>query len=169
MAGVVDDQARFAYLAEGNAKQARKRVAADVIVRNRDGHILLVNPTYKPYWDLPGGMAEANESPRDAARRELCEELDLRIDVGRLLVLDWVSPTGPWDDLLHFIFDGGVLSEQAAQPRIADGEISEWAMCTVEEAVRRLRRDIAQRLLRALAALDTDSIDYGENFGAAVE
>jgi len=73
-----------AYLAEGNARQARKRVSADAIVRDSSGRILLVDPTYKPDWDLPGGMAEANEPPADALRRE---------------------------DLLNFIFDGGNLND----------------------------------------------------------
>jgi len=31
------------------------------------------------YWDLPGGMAEANEWPADALRRELREKLGLDI------------------------------------------------------------------------------------------
>lgn len=72
-----DPAAYRAQLAEGNARQARKRVAADALIRDRDGRILLVDPTYKPAWDLPGGMAEANEPPLDALRRELVEELDL--------------------------------------------------------------------------------------------
>ena len=55
---MTDDEARFAYLAEGNAKQARKRVAADLLIRDEAGHVLLVNPTYKDNWDLPGGMVE---------------------------------------------------------------------------------------------------------------
>src|SRR6266511_641762 len=97
------------HLAEGNAKQARKRVAADVIIRDGAGRLLLVDPTYKPDWDLPGGMAEANEPPRQAACRELQEELGLELPIGRLLCVDWVSPHGPWDDLLMFVFDGGVL------------------------------------------------------------
>ncbi|WP_405778860.1 NUDIX domain-containing protein [Streptomyces sp. NBC_01378] len=59
-----DPEAWNAYLAEGNAKQARKRVAADVLLRDADGQVLLVNPTYKPGWDLPGGMVEANEPRR---------------------------------------------------------------------------------------------------------
>ncbi|WP_242418342.1 NUDIX hydrolase, partial [Frankia sp. CpI1-P] len=101
--------AEFAHLAAGNARQARKRVSADAVIRDETGRLLLVDPTYKPDWDLPGGMAEANEPPRDALRRELKEELDLDLPVGELLCVDWVSPHGPWDDLLAFVFDGGTL------------------------------------------------------------
>jgi ADP-ribose pyrophosphatase YjhB (NUDIX family) len=61
MVDPTDSEAWNAYLAEGNARQARKRVAADVLFRDPEGRILLVDPTYKPDWDVPGGMAEANE------------------------------------------------------------------------------------------------------------
>ena len=63
--------------------------------------------------DLPGGMAEANEAPPDTVRRELKEELGLDAQVGGLLCIDWVSPHGPWDDLVSFTFDGGVMDEGA--------------------------------------------------------
>ena len=46
VAGLSDDPVRFAYLAEGNAKQARKRVAADVLILDRASRVLLVDPTY---------------------------------------------------------------------------------------------------------------------------
>ncbi|MGH3630023.1 MAG: NUDIX domain-containing protein [Sciscionella sp.] len=163
MAGLTDDDARFAHLAEGNAKQARKRVAADVLIRDESGRILLVNPTYKDHWDLPGGMAESNEPPRKSAERELAEELGVTITAGRILVLDWIGPHGPWDDQLVFIFDGGTLTaEQLAQVRVIDPEVSEFAMLDPEEAGRRLRPDMAQRLSRAQQALSSGSMDYAE-------
>ncbi|MDM4720025.1 NUDIX hydrolase [Micromonospora sp. WMMA1363] len=93
-----DPDAWQAYLAEGNAKQARKRVGADALIRNEQGHVLLVNPRYKPDWDLPGGMAEANEPPHQAAEREIREELGLELKVNKLLVVDWVPPHGPGPD-----------------------------------------------------------------------
>lgn len=161
---MTDDDARFAYLAEGNAKQARKRVAADIVVRDEWGRILLVNPTYKDHWDLPGGMAESNESPRKAAEREFMEELGVTIAVGRLLLLDWLGPHGPWDDQLVFIFDGGVLTgKQLAHLRVTDPEISQFAMLNPEDAGRRLRPDMAQRLSRAHQALSSDNTDYSES------
>ena len=104
-----DPVAWQAYLAEGNAAQPRKRVGADVLIRDRQGRILLVQPKYKPDWDLPGGIGEANEPPAETVHRELKEELGLDLHAGQLLCLDWVVPHGPWDDSLVPIFDGGSL------------------------------------------------------------
>ncbi|MGH3327418.1 MAG: NUDIX domain-containing protein [Streptomycetales bacterium] len=143
-----------AYLTEGNARQARKRVAADVILRDHHGRIFLVDPKYKPDWDLPGGMAEANEPPHEAARREIKEELGLDVHVYGLLCVDWVSPHGPWDDLLMFIFDGGELTgDQIAGLRLVDDELDEFRFCTREEAARRLRPYVWRRVEAALEAL----------------
>src|SRR5919201_4885663 len=129
-----DPEAWNAYLAEGNARQPRKRVAADVIVRDGGGRVLLVNPNYKPDWDLPGGMVEANEPPIDAARRELREELGLDLPIGPLLCIEWVPPHGPWDDTLVFIFDGGVPPEETIRSlKITDDEISAFRFCTADE------------------------------------
>jgi 8-oxo-dGTP pyrophosphatase MutT (NUDIX family) len=149
------DPGRETYLAEGNAKQARKRVVADVVIRDEQGRVLLVNPTYKDGWDLPGGMAEANEAPLAAVRRELSEELGLDVAICGLLCLDWVAPHGPWDDLLGFVFDGGVLSpQQAAQLAPRDSELSEHRFFDVEEALRLLPARQRARAAQALRALD---------------
>ena len=156
-----DPQAWNAYLAEGNAKQARKRVSADVILRDVHGRILLVDPTYKPDWDLPGGMAEANEPPADALRRELREELGLDIQVGDLLCVDWVSPHGPWDDLLNFIFDGGTLSDSNIEDlRLIDHELRAFEFCDEGQAKERLRPYVWRRVSAALEALETGRARY---------
>ncbi|MFH8789393.1 NUDIX domain-containing protein [Streptomyces roseoverticillatus] len=152
--GSEDSAARTAYLAEGNAKQARKRVAADVLFRDDAGRFLLVKPTYKPGWDLPGGMAEANEAPDDAAARELHEELGLAVVVRGLLVVDWVAPHGPWDDQVAFIFDGGVLdSGVAAALRPRDAELSEVRFVSAQDAGKMLRPRLAGRFAAAVKVL----------------
>ncbi|MET7765686.1 NUDIX hydrolase [Streptomyces sp. NPDC005393] len=153
-----------AYLAEGNAKQARKRVSADVLLRDAGGRLLVVKPTYKEAWDLPGGMAEANESPEDAARRELREELGLAVELRGLLCVDWVAPHGPWDDQLAFIFNGGTLTESQARslyPR--DYELSACEFVTSADALTMLPHRTRRRAAQALRALAEQQPSYLEN------
>ncbi|PGH41883.1 NUDIX hydrolase [Micromonospora sp. WMMA1996] len=147
-----DPAAWQAHLAEGNARQPRKRVGVDVLLRNERGEVLLVDPRYKPDWDLPGGMAEANEPPHVTAARELREELGLALRIGPMLVVDWVAPHGPWDDSLMFVFDGGVLPSPEL-PRPADDELNEARFVPFEDARRLLRPYVWQRLRHAADAL----------------
>lgn len=161
-----DPEAWNAYLAEGNAKQARKRVSADAIIRDPAGRVLLVNPTYKPGWDLPGGMAEANEAPEDAVARELSEELALKVTLRGLLVVDWVAPHGPWDDQLAFIFDCGTLTPNqtaGVRPRDDDGELADVAFVPPTEAATWLPERIGNRYSVALEAMSSGSLLYLRN------
>ncbi len=58
----------------------------------RDGKFLCTQKgqTRYPYttlkWEFPGGKIEAGETPKQALRRELMEEMDYSIDVGRHLI-----------------------------------------------------------------------------------
>ncbi|GAA0911812.1 NUDIX hydrolase [Virgisporangium aurantiacum] len=156
-----DPEAWQAYLAEGNAKQPRKRVSADVIVCDSAGRILLVNPSYKPDWDVPGGMVEANEPPHAAARRELREELGLDVQVRQLLVIDWVSPHGQWDDLLSMVFDSAPISdEQISSIQFDDTEISAFELCDRDQVEARLRPYVWRRVLAALEAKESGIPSY---------
>jgi 8-oxo-dGTP pyrophosphatase MutT (NUDIX family) len=156
-----DPEAWNAYLAEGNARQPRKRVAADVIVRDEQGRLLLVNPSYKPDWDLPGGMAEANEPPIEAAARELREELGLEPAIGAFLAVDWIEPHGPWDDMFVLVFDGGRLfAAHIARLHITDDELSDFRFCACDEAAELLRPYVWQRATNALDALATGRARY---------
>ncbi len=120
----------------------RKRMGAALLFRDPAERILLVEPTYKPYWELPGGVVEAGESPRDAAAREITEELGLTVVPGRLLVVDWVPPRDGRTDGLMLVFDGGRFTDPV---RLAETELRSWAWCDPEEAGRRLLPLLARR------------------------
>lgn len=156
----------YEHLRDGNAQQvaAGKRLCSKLLVRDDAGRVLIVDPSYKPYWDLPGGMAGKNESPSATATREFQEELGVAVSVTRPLLIDWEPAHGPWDDQLVVVFDVGVLdAEVRARLHIADAELRAFAFLAPEEATSRLRPDTAQRLRRAFAALtDAPGVTYSE-------
>lgn len=54
----------------------------------RDGKVFATQRGYgdfKDGWEFPGGKVEAGESPEDALRREIREELETEIGVGHLI------------------------------------------------------------------------------------
>ncbi|GAB4532071.1 MAG: hypothetical protein Tsb0014_16140 [Pleurocapsa sp.] len=51
------------------ASLPKKIMGAGCLLFNTEGKILIVKPTYKDAWNLPGGVVEANESPRNACIR----------------------------------------------------------------------------------------------------
>ena len=138
----------------------RKRMGAALLFRDPDDRVLLVEPTYKPDWELPGGAVEADESPRDAAAREITEELGLTVVPGRLLVVDWVPPRDGRTDGLMLVFDGGQLTGPI---RLAESELRSWAWCDSGEAEQRLLPLLARRAAAALLAASTGTTTYLEN------
>ena len=146
------------------ANLARKRVGAAVLFTDPAGRVLLVEPTYKEYWEVPGGAVDADESPYDAAVRELKEELGLSVSPGRLLVVDWVPPRPGRTEGVMFVYDGGGLSHtQAAEILVPPDELAGWAWCTLAEARERLSDLLARRVEAALRARRDHDTAYLES------
>src|SRR6266481_5982888 len=68
---------------------SRKKVSVGGIAFDDDGWILLVNPSYKARWDLPGGILESGEDPVTGLQREISEELGVECRVGELRAVDY--------------------------------------------------------------------------------
>ncbi len=69
-------------------------VTAAIIIKN--GKVFATQRGYgdwKGWWEFPGGKMEQGETPQEALRREIREELDAEIEVGRLLeTVEWDYP-----------------------------------------------------------------------------
>jgi ADP-ribose pyrophosphatase YjhB (NUDIX family) len=151
-------------VAEFDRGLPRKRVSAGVLVTDAAGRVLLVDPVYKPGWEIPGGAVEAEESPRAGAVREVKEELGLVLPVGRLLVVDWSPARGERSESLAFVFDAGVLSPAAAGDiALPPDELRGFAFVEPAFLPARLTEVGARRMRAALAARDQDRTVYLED------
>ncbi|MGW5195220.1 NUDIX domain-containing protein [Kribbella sp. NPDC004138] len=142
------------------ARMPRKTAAGGALIRDRDGRILFLEPTYKPTLDIPGGIVESNESPYEACCREVREEIGLVLDIGRLLVVDWVPAHGPWADSLAFVFDGGVLDGDTLT--LDPTEACAHYFLPLDEAAPRLRPSMTRRLALAQESLTTGIPVYAD-------
>jgi 8-oxo-dGTP pyrophosphatase MutT (NUDIX family) len=142
----------------------RKRTAAGVLFRDAAGRVLLVETSYKPEWEIPGGAVEADEAPWTTAVREIREELGLERPLGQLLVVDHVSAQGVMPEGLAFIWDGGVLSDaDLNEITLKDPEIVSLDFCGINEVIGRVKPVLAGRLAAALRALEHNGVVYCEN------
>lgn len=141
--------------------------SSGALLRDPDGNVLILKPTYKSGWTIPGGVMEADgESPWDACRREVLEETGLTVTSGRLAVVD---TRGAKDDEplgMRFLFDCGTLTpEQCAGITLQAIEISEHRFVPPAEAVEMLRKRVARRVKAALDNLGCVYLEDGYRVG----
>ena len=132
----------------------KKYLSAGALFFDQDGALLLVKPTYKEGWEIPGGIVEQDESPKQACAREISEELGLEITPGPLLVLDYTSREGARSDSLQLVFLGGTLSPAMIEAiRLPPDELSEYRFVAPEAALLLLHDSLSLRVAGCLKAL----------------
>jgi 8-oxo-dGTP pyrophosphatase MutT (NUDIX family) len=139
-------------------------LAAGVLLFDEQDRFLLVDPTYKPGWEFPGGVVEPGEAPARAGMREVAEETGIHlVDVPRLLVVDWEAPVPPGFGGLRLLFDGGRLdSGEAARLLLPGPELREWRFVSEAEAADLLPPVRYERLRWALRARERGAALYLE-------
>lgn len=164
-ARLADDVTRGPAAMSGvmNSVMPRKRLIAHVLMRDAEQRILLCRTTFKEDWELPGGIVEPGETPRDGAIREVAEELGLDLDVGHLLIMDWMPPHLGWEDACELIFDGGTVTDDDLAGFTLDGhEIAEVRLVSLAEAAD-LVTPISHRRLTVAGELGSAGFAYTEN------
>jgi 8-oxo-dGTP pyrophosphatase MutT (NUDIX family) len=142
-------------------------MGAGVLIRDERGRVLLVEPTYKAYWEIPGGAVEADESPRTACVREVEEELGLRLEIGRLLCIEWQGPEAERSESLMLVYDGGVLTD-TSDVRLPSDELASFRFLGADELDTVTVPRLVGRIRAALDALANgfvaeleDGVDVG--------
>ncbi|GAA4216993.1 NUDIX domain-containing protein [Actinocatenispora rupis] len=141
----------------------RAAAAAGALFTDAEGRIMMVRPTYKDYWDIPGGYVEPGETPYEACVREVEEELGIRPAIGRLLVADW-APSERDGDKILFIFNGGQLTDdQRTTIQLQVSELSEYRYLDSGDIEQRTLPRLVRRLSHARDAEATGSTTYLEH------
>ncbi len=76
---------------------------------------------YKDWWEFPGGKIESGESPEQALKREILEELAAEISVGRkIMTVEYDYPT------FHLSMDCFVCTLIRGEPELLEHEAAKW-------------------------------------------
>ncbi len=134
--------------------------SASAMIFDRSGRLLILKPTYKSGWTIPGGVMEADgETPWQACRREVREECGLHLAGGRLACVDFRparparpgrpgkpgKPANPGG--IRFLFDCGRLDDSSlAGLTLQAAEISEYRLVRLPKALKLLRKPIRRRV-----------------------
>ena len=101
-------------------------MAVVAAVARREGGIMLCQRRPGAHngvkWEFPGGKIEPGESPEAALARELSEELDIRVRVGR--ILDAVCHRYDDRDVLVLFYDCRIVE---GEPKAVDCNAVAWA------------------------------------------
>ena len=136
--------------------------SAGALVRDRKGRLLILKPTYKGGWTIPGGVIEADgETPWEACRRETKEECGLDVTAARLVCVDFLRPRPGRPGGVRFLFDCGVLDDAVlATIVIQPDEINEYRLLPLAEALPLLSGPVRRRVR---AASKSSQVHYLED------
>ena len=123
-------------------------VSAGALIFDRAGRLLILKPTYKTGWTIPGGVMEAaGETPWDACRREVREECGIEVRSGRLACVDFRPGRPGHPGGIRYLFDCGPADETALDAiTVQEEEIAEYRLVHLDTALALLRPPIRRRV-----------------------
>ena len=141
-----------------------KPMGAGALLRNSNGELLIVKPTYKDGWEIPGGVVESNDSPLPACLREIREELALEISITHLACIDYTTTSKDRTDTLQFIFVGTtLLDSDIAKIIIPKQELEEFRFVDIDEATRLLGSRVGKRVATIFPLMEEKITYYLED------
>ena len=125
--------------------------SAGAMIFDRKHRLLILKPTYKKGWTIPGGVMEADgETPWDACRREVAEECGLQVSAARLACVDFRPPREGRPGGMRFLFDCGAVGDASLDGIVLQPEeISECRLVGLPEALKLLSGPVRRRVRAA--------------------
>ena len=119
-----------------------KVVAAVIKAVNKEGEPIIFATQrgygeFKDGWEFPGGKIEDGETPQDALKREIMEELDTEITVGELI--DTVEYDYP---AFHLSMDCFWCEVASGELKLLEAEAAKWLTKEELDSVQWLPADV---------------------------
>jgi 8-oxo-dGTP diphosphatase len=123
-------------------------VSAGAMIFDGKGRLLILKPTYKSGWTIPGGVMEADgETPWQACRREVLEECGIDVRAGRLACTDFRPARPDRPGGIRYLFDCGQAEDAAlAAITLQPEEIAEYRLASLDTALTLLRPAVRRRV-----------------------
>ena len=160
--GVIGDNDPLTDLSQEDLALPAIPASAGALIFDQSGRLLILKPTYKSGWTIPGGVMEADgETPWQACRREVREECGIDLCRGRLACVDFRRPRPGNPGGIRFLFDCGSFDDNSLDAiTVQAEEISEHRLAELPEALELLRGPIRRRVR---AATSSRALIYLEN------
>ncbi len=122
--------------------------SAGAMIFDEAGRLLILKPSYKKGWTIPGGQIEpTGETPWEACQRETFEECGIEVVRGRLACVDFLRPGANRAGGMRFLFDCGTFAAaQLGAITLQDGEIEDHRFVELVEAHELLRGPVRRRV-----------------------
>jgi 8-oxo-dGTP diphosphatase len=122
--------------------------SAGALIHDASGRLLILKPTYKKGWTIPGGQIEPDgETPWEACRRETQEECGLTLQHGRLVCVDFLRPRPRRPGGARFLFECGQFGDsELAAIRLQEDEIEDHKLAELDEALELLSGPLRRRI-----------------------
>lgn len=131
MAHQFDQQEKKHWLHSIHARPS----SAVIILEDDRERALVVKANYKAHWTFPGGVIDADETPKQAAIREIKEEIGLTIDSSSMR-FGWVTARhSNTIDTYQFIFTAPLGPGMTDAIILQAAEIDEWRLVTKEDVL----------------------------------
>ena len=128
------------YTPELLKKLPKRLSSAAIILENDEGEAVFVKANYKSYWTFPGGVVDPGETPKQAAVREVHEEVNIDVDIDSVEFVLVANRQSKVASTYQFVFRAKLPVGAAETIRLQASEIDEYDFVSKQQVLDDDRR-----------------------------